>query len=163
MVTIDLIRENVTITAADTAEIRVVVDTTSTMTQGGAGAVGGFGGGGIVTSSASAAPPPPPSPAPPVTAAVNRITEAVAKPNLVSSAPPVYPPLANAARVQGDVVLQVEISIEGRVQNVSVVSGHALLNEAAIQAVRQWTYKPFVLNGQTIPVVTTATVPFTLP
>jgi protein TonB len=60
-------------------------------------------------------------------------------------------------------VLQVEISIEGRVQNVSVVSGHALLNEAAIQAVRQWTYKPFVLNGQTIPLTTTVTVPFTLP
>ena len=58
-------------------------------------------------------------------------------------------------------MLQVEISIEGRVQNVSVVSGHALLNEAALQAVREWTYKPFVLNGQTIPVMTTVTV--TLP
>jgi protein TonB len=49
------------------------------------------------------------------------------------------------------------------VQNVSVMSGHPLLNAAAIEAVRQWTYKPFVLNGQTIPVTTTATVNFTLP
>ena len=60
-------------------------------------------------------------------------------------------------------MLQVEISIEGRVQNVTVMSGHALLNDAAVQAVRQWSYKPFVLNGQTIPVTTTATVNFTLP
>jgi protein TonB len=60
-------------------------------------------------------------------------------------------------------VLQVELSLEGRVQNVSVMSGHPLLNKAAIEAVRQWTYKPFVLNGETIPVTTTATVNFTLP
>jgi protein TonB len=88
-------------------------------------------------------------------AAVNRISEALATANLDSSVPPVYPALASAARVQGSVVLQVEISIE--------VSGHALLNEAASLAVRQWTYKPFVLNGKAIPVTTTVTVPFTLP
>jgi protein TonB len=61
------------------------------------------------------------------------------------------------------VVVDHEISIDGRVQNASVVSGHPLLNDAAVQAVRQWTYKPFVLNGQAIPLTTTATVPFTLP
>jgi protein TonB len=159
-------RETMRVTAKDTAELRFVLDTTSTTTGGGAGGgvvggvVSGFGGGiggGSVTNVITA-PPPPPTPA-----AINRITEAVAKPNLVASAPPAYPPLARAARVEGAVVLQVEVSIEGRVQNVSLVSGNALLNEAAIQAVRQWTYKPFVLNGQAIPVTTTATVNFTLP
>jgi len=169
--TTDLMRENMRVTAKDTAEIRVVLDTTSSIMPG--GGVNGGGGvlGGIVTStlSAGAAPPPPPPPPPPAltvassTAEINRISEAVAKPNLVSSAPPSYPALAMAARVQGTVVLQVEISTEGRVQNIRPLSGHALLNEAAIQAVRQWTYKPFVLNGQTIPVTTTATVNFTLP
>jgi protein TonB len=164
--TTDLMRETMRVTAKDTAELRFVLDTTSTTTGGGAGGgvvggvVSGFGGGiggGSVTNVITA-PPPPPTPA-----AINRITEAVAKPNLVASAPPAYPPLARAARVEGAVVLQVEVSIEGRVQNVSLVSGNALLNEAAIQAVRQWTYKPFVLNGQAIPVTTTATVNFTLP
>jgi TonB family protein len=174
--TTDLMRENMRVSAKDTAELRVVLDTTSTTIAGGGvvgGVAGGFGGGvggGVGTASlAAVAPPPPPPPPPPSpqapssTAAINRITEAVAKLSLISSPPPVYPALANAARVQGTVVLQVEISIEGRVQNVSVMSGHPLLNEAAIQAVRQWTYKPFVLNGQAIPVTTTATVNFTLP
>jgi protein TonB len=97
-------------------------------------------------------------------ASVNRISEAVAKPNLATSVPPVFPPLARAARIEGAVVLQIEISTEGRVENASVLSsGNVLLTDAAIQAVRQWTYKPFVLNGQTIPVTTTATVNFTLP
>jgi TonB family protein len=159
--TADLMRENMRVTAKDTAELRVVLDTTSTTIAGG-GVVGGVVGG-IVTSSLAAPPPPPQQAATSSTAAINRISEAVAKANLVSSVPPAYPPLARAAQVQASVVLQVEISIEGRVQNVSVMSGHALLNEAAIQAVRQWTYKPFVLNGQTIPVTTTATVNFTLP
>lgn len=59
-------------------------------------------------------------------------------------------------------MLQIEISIDGKVQNASVVSGIPMLNDAAIQAVRQWTYKPFVLNGQTIPVSTTVTVDFAL-
>jgi protein TonB len=94
---------------------------------------------------------------------VNRVSSELAQSNLVSRVAPVYPALASAARVQGSVVLQFEISIEGRVQNVSVVSGTPLLNDAAIEAVRKWTYNPFVLNGRAIPVVTTATVNFTLP
>jgi TonB family protein len=165
--TTDLLRENMRVTAKDTAELRFMLDTTLTTIAG--GGVGGSVGGGSVISSVAAVPAPLQPPPPPQqaasssTAAINRISEAVAKPNLVSSVPPVYPALARAAGVQGTVVLQVEISTEGRVQNVSVMSGHALLNDAAIQAVRQWTYKPFVLNGQAIPVTTTATVNFTLP
>jgi protein TonB len=169
--TADLLRGTVRITSSDTAEIRVVLDTTSTTISGGVGV--GVGGGGaavsggvlgaIFTSSSSAvAPPPPAVPTAPPASSGNRINEAIAKSNLVSSVPPVYPALATAARVQGSVVLQIEISIDGKVQNASVVSGIPMLNDAAIQAVRQWTYKPFVLNGQTIPVSTTVTVDFAL-
>ena len=115
-----------------------------------------------------APPPPPPFPPPQssvlsTTAAINRASPEAAQANLSTSVPPAYPALANAARVQGNVVLQVEISILGLVQNITVLSGNPLLNEAAIQAVRRWTYKPFVVNGQTVPVITTVTVNFTLP
>jgi TonB family protein len=157
--TTDLTRETMRVSAKDTAEIRVVLDTTSTTITGGL-----IGGASTVTGGfSSITVPPPPQAASPSTPNINRIAEAIAKPNLVSSSSPAYPALAAAARVQGVVVLQVEISTEGRVQNVSVISGHPLLNDAAIQAVRQWMYKPFVLNGQTISVITTATVNFTLP
>ncbi|HET9217600.1 MAG TPA: carboxypeptidase-like regulatory domain-containing protein, partial [Terriglobia bacterium] len=93
--TTDLMRENIRVTAKDTAELRVVLDTTSTTIAGG-GVVGGVLGG-IVTSAAAAPPPqPPPSPqaAPSSPASINRISEAVAKPNLLSSVPPAYPTLA---------------------------------------------------------------------
>ena len=162
--TTDITRENMKVTGTDTAELRVVLDTTSTTIPG-----GGFSGGIVTTSSLSAVAPPPPPPPPPSpaafssTAAATRISPDVAQANLASSVLPVYPPIASAARVQGSVVVQVGISIEGRVQDVSVVSGHALFNEAALQAVRQRAYKPFVLNGKAIPVVTTVTVNFTLP
>jgi TonB family protein len=164
--TTDLTRENMRVTAKDTAELRVVLDTMSTTIGASSGlisVISGTTGTGSFSSAATAAPSPQPQAASSSTLAINRIAEAIAKPNLVSSPSPAYPALATAARVQGAVVLQVEISMEGRVQNVSVISGHPLLNDAAIQAVRQWTYKPFVLNGQTISVTTTATVNFTLP
>jgi TonB family protein len=161
--TTDLTRENMRVAMTDTAELRIVLDTTSTTI----GPAGGVPGGILTTGTAgtliatAASPPPPPVSPPPLTANVNRVTSELAQANLVSSVAPVYPALASAARVQGSVRLQIEISIEGRVQNVTIVSGHPLLNDAAIQAVRQRIYKPFVLNGQTIPVITTATV--TLP
>lgn len=160
--TTDLLREALRVTAAETAEIRVVLDTTSTTIAGGtAGVVMGAGGSFSLGAVSSAPPPTQTSPAP-SPSAVNRISEELARANLASSVPADYPALARAARVQANVVLQVEISLQGRVQNVSVVSGHPLLNDAAMQAVRQWTYKPFVLNGQTVPVTTTVTVPFSL-
>jgi protein TonB len=68
--------------------------------------------------------------------------------------------LARAARVQDVVILQATISKEGTIQNLTVVRGHPLLNEAAIEAVRQWRYKPQKLNGQPIEVITTITVNF---
>jgi TonB family protein len=161
----DLTRENMKVSSTDTAELRVVLDTASTTITGGggAGSLGGAVTGGVLGSVITSAPIQPlPQTIVPATAATNRISEALAKPNLVSSAPPAYPALARAARVQATVVLQIDLSVEGRVQGISVLTGHPLLNEAAIQAVRQWVYRPFVLNGQAIPVTTTATVDFKL-
>jgi protein TonB len=75
---------------------------------------------------------------------------------------PVYPEVARAARVQGDVVLDCTISNEGRVVDVKVLSGHVLLQAAAVDAVRQWLYRPTLLNGVPVPVVMTVTVHFTI-
>jgi TonB family protein len=93
-----------------------------------------------------------------------RVGGRVADNNLIKpAAEPVYPPLAKVSKVQGDVVLEVNITKEGKVENLTVVSGHPLLTDAAIDAVRQWGYKPTLLNGAPVDVVTTVTVNFTLP
>ena len=160
----DLSKENMKLSFADTAELRVVIAGTATSVGTGAPGGGTFGGivatagGGFVSSNVAV----PPSSVAASPGAINRIGADVAQANLVSSPSPVYPPLASAAQVQGTVVLQIEISAEGKVQNATVISGHPLLNDAAIQAVRQWSYKPFTVGGTVVPVVTTATVNFTL-
>jgi TonB family protein len=99
----------------------------------------------------------PPPPAPPT-----RIGGDVAQANLVVQTPAVYPPLAAAARVQDYVILQAVIGKDGKVGNLTILRGHPLLNEAALQAVQQWQYKPQLLNGQPIDVITTVTVDFSL-
>jgi TonB family protein len=84
----------------------------------------------------------------------------VAKANQLNAVPPAYPPQARAAGPQ-DVTLRVFIDKEGRVTKVGVITGHPLLNEAAIEAVKQWRYRPYSLNnGQPSDVVTTVTVSF---
>ena len=93
-----------------------------------------------------------------------RIGARVADDNLIKpAAGPVYPALAKVSKVQGDVVLEVNITKDGKVGNLTVISGHPLLTDAAIEAVRQWEYKPTLLNGAPVDVVTTVTVNFTLP
>jgi TonB family protein len=91
-----------------------------------------------------------------------RVGGAVQSANLISHVPPVYPPLAKQARLQGDVVLEAVISREGDVTNLRVVSGHPLLVDAALTAARQWKYRPTLLNGQPVEVVSEVTVPFKL-
>lgn len=71
-------------------------------------------------------------------------------------------PIARAARVSGTVVLQATISKAGKTENLSVVSGPALLQEAAIDAVKQWRYKPYLLNNEPVEVETTINVDFRL-
>ena len=82
--------------------------------------------------------------------------------NLITKAPPVYPPLAKAAHVEGTVRFEVTIGGDGIVQNVQLVSGPPLLLQAALEGVQQWVYKPTLLNGNPVPVVTTVDVNFTL-
>jgi protein TonB len=72
----------------------------------------------------------------------------------------VYPPLAKQARIQGVVLLEAVISKDGAIDNLRVISGHPLLTQAAIDAVKQWRYKPTLLNGEPVEVVTTITVNF---
>ena len=93
-----------------------------------------------------------------------RVGGGAADNNLIKpAAEAVYPALAKASKVQGDVVLEVNITKDGKVGNLTVISGHPLLTDAAIEAVRQWEYKPTLLNGTPVDVVTTVTVNFTLP
>jgi TonB family protein len=75
---------------------------------------------------------------------------------------PPYPALARAARVRGDVVLSAVIDTDGHITNLQLVRGHPMLVPAAIAAVKQWRYKPYLLNGQPVEVETTITVIFTL-
>lgn len=74
---------------------------------------------------------------------------------------PEYPDLARRAGVAGVVILECVIARDGLVQSVQVLSGHPLLNEAAVRAVRQWAYRPTLLNGVPVEVVMTVTVRFT--
>ncbi len=82
--------------------------------------------------------------------------------NLISKVAPVYPVLAKQARIQGVVSLTATISKEGAVQNLQVISGHPLLVPAALEAVKQWQYKPTLLNGEPVNVITQIDVNFTL-
>ena len=75
---------------------------------------------------------------------------------------PVYPRLASSARVGGVVRLKAVISKDGRIQNLTLISGHPLLVQSAMDAVRQWTYKPTVLNGNPVEVDTEIDVTFRL-
>ena len=122
------------------------------------GQMGGVIGGIISSSSSLAAVPRLSQPAPAVQRV--RVSQGVTKGLLIYRVEPAYPPLAKQARIQGVVVMTALIDKGGNVQNLQVVSGHPLLAPAAIEAVKQWRYKPFLLNGQPVEVETTVTVNF---
>jgi len=86
----------------------------------------------------------------------------VRPPMLLRDIKPVYPPLARAARISGLVRLESIIGKDGRIQSMRVVSGHPLLTQAAIDAVRQWLYRPTLLNGDPVEVILQIDVNFTL-
>jgi len=98
----------------------------------------------------------------PVTPQRVRISQGVTKGLLIQRVEPTYPPLARAARVQGEVILSAVIDTNGEIKNLQLVSGHPMLVPSAITAVRQWRYKPYLLNGQPVEVETTITVIFSL-
>lgn len=89
-----------------------------------------------------------------------RISQGVTEGMIISKITPVYPPIARAARVEGVVVLKAVIDRNGNIQNLGVVSGPTLLVSAAIDAVRQWRYRPYLLNGKPVEVETTVQVIF---
>ncbi len=119
------------------------------------GVFGGIPGQGMV----SAVAPPPPKPAAPT-----RVKQGgnVTAASILNQTRPLYPPLARQARIQGNVVLHAIIDKDGKVAQLEVISGHPLLVQSALDAVRQWRYKPTLLNGDPVEVDTTITVTFTM-
>jgi protein TonB len=91
-----------------------------------------------------------------------RVSSGVFAGLLVKRVQPNYPPLARQARIQGVVILQAQISKDGNIENLQLVSGHPMLAPAAIEAVKQWKYKPYLLNGEPVEVETQVQVNFTL-
>jgi protein TonB len=158
-------------------EIAVIKEDELPPQTGAVGVVGGVPGGvpggapggvigGIIGSVPTAAPPPPPpkveeKPKPKPVQRI-RVGGNVQAARLVNQPRPVYPPLARQARIQGTVRFNAIIGKDGRIENLTLVSGHPLLVPAATEAVKQWVYKPTLLNGEPVEVVTQIDVNFTL-
>jgi protein TonB len=127
---------------------------------------GSLGGvlGGILGGVPTAAPPPPKkeppkaAPRPSIIPVGGRVQNAL----LIRNPQPVYPQIAKSARISGTVELSAIIGEDGHIQELKVVSGHPLLRQAALDAVKQWVYKPTMLNEQPVKVSTTIDVIFTL-
>ena len=101
------------------------------------------------------------APVPPPTRAV-RVGGQIKEPKKLTNVNPVYPDIAKQARVQGIVILECTIGPQGKVADVKVLRGIPLLDEAAIDAVKQWVYTPTLMNGVPVPVIMTVTVNFKL-
>lgn len=138
------------------------------MPAGTGGVIGGFGGvpggqiggliGSIVSSNLFSSVPK----FVPATPGRVGISQGVTKGLLIHKIEPAYPTLARSARVQGDVVLSAVVDANGEISNRQLVSGHPMLIPAAIARVKQWRYRPYLLNGQAVEVETTITVIFSL-
>jgi len=114
-------------------------------------------------------PPPPPTPTPVVKPAatpapdtVVRLTSRLTQGRVLRRVQPPYPVIARQARIQGSVQVQIDISEDGAVTNVTLLSGHPLLRDAALQAAKQWQFIPTELNGQRVRAIGLLTFNFTL-
>ena len=105
------------------------------------------------------APPPPPKP---VVQEPVRVGGHIREPAKIHNVAPIYPPIAQAARIEGVVIIEATIGIDGRVQNARLLRSVPMLDEAALAAVRQWIFTPTTLNGVPVPVIMTVTVHFKL-
>jgi protein TonB len=112
--------------------------------------------------SGAISPPPPYAPNLAVPPGAALVAGSVEASNLTNAVNPIYPPLAKMARQQGSVKFQATVGKDGSVENLLLVSGPPLLVRAAMDAVKQWTYRPMVLNGAPVQVVTTIDVNFAL-
>ncbi len=91
-----------------------------------------------------------------------RIASRVAEANLIHDVPPQYPPEAGRARIEGTVVLLAMIGTDGSVKDVRIESGLPILAQAAIEAVKQWRYKPYLVDGEPVEVDSRITINFTV-
>jgi periplasmic protein TonB len=114
--------------------------------------------GGII----SMMPAPPPPPAPPSHSVPERplVVSSLKLADAISQPKPQYPPMARAAHIEGAVVLSAVIARDGSIERLHVVSGHPWLAQAALDAVRQWRYRPYILNGASVEMETQITVVF---
>lgn len=130
----------------------------------GGGVVGGVGGsaggvlGGIIGGAPGSNLPPPPK----VTPSRIKVGGNVQSAALIRQVMPVYPPIARTAHISGTVVLHAIIAKDGSIEELQYVSGPPLLMRAAMDAVREWRYRPTLLNGEPVEVDTTISVVFTL-
>jgi TonB family protein len=92
-----------------------------------------------------------------------RVGGQIKPPVKIKDVPPVYPAVAQSARVQGDVIIEATVGEDGKVADARVLKSIPLLDKAALDAVNQWEYQPSLLNGIPTPVVMTVTVKFTRP
>jgi protein TonB len=90
------------------------------------------------------------------------VEQGVAVGNIIHKVNPEYPRAAKAKHIQGEVVMKMTITVKGDVENLHVVQGDPLLAEAALDAVKKWKYKPFMLNGQPVPIDTVVRINFHL-
>jgi protein TonB len=107
-------------------------------------------------------PPPPPPPVEPPPATLVRVGGAVREPRKIAGVSPVYPAIAQAAKVEGKVILEAVINERGVVERVKVLRSVPLLDAAAVDAVQKWRYTPTLLNGSPVSVLMTITLHFTL-
>jgi protein TonB len=91
-----------------------------------------------------------------------RVGGNIQAPKKTHDARPVYPPIAQSARVQGIVIIEATIGPSGKVESAKVLRSIPLLDQAALDAVKQWVFTPTLLNGVPVPVIMTVTVQFTL-
>lgn len=145
------------------------IDTATGGVPGGIpGMAGASAGTGFFSNALSVAPPPPPMAAavaaPPPPAAPKRIFVGgdVQAAMIVQQTQPAYPSLARRGRIHGSVLLKAVIGTDGKIKNLSAASGHPLLVDAALDAVRRWTYRPTILNGVPVEVNTEIVVRFEL-
>ena len=129
------------------------------------GIPGGIGGIGVGLGSLGVGAPPPPPPPEVKQAQVTkqiRVGGNVQAANLIKKITPVYPALAKSARIQGTVRFTAIIGKDGTIQNLQLVSGHPMLVQSATEAVKQWVYRPTLLNDEPVEVITQIDVNFTL-
>lgn len=112
---------------------------------------------GVIEGGRISPPPPPPAPQAPV-----HLHKGIQPPRKIADVTPIYPSIAQISRTEGTVILEATIGVDGGVADLRVLRSIPLLDQAALDAVRQWRYAPALLNGAPVPVIMTVTVRFAL-